>query len=165
MSARTIALLALLTACALIAGLLESYFPLPFPGMRLGIANIFSLVALTLFGPIAAIAVACARAMLSFLITGNFFALVCSGAGMLCSLPTAIFLYKNFKRTVSVPAISVASASAFNFGQVGAVMLMTGEPRIALYLPVLMLLSFFTGYAVGVLAESLSARLNRLTTH
>lgn len=164
LSTRRIALVGLLVALALIAGLVESRFPLPFPGVRLGISNIFYLLAMMLFGVPAAFCVAAVRLALTFLVTGNVFALACSASGLACSLPLAAFLYSNYGRTLSVPAISVASSSAFNAGQLGAVAFMTGEPRIFLYFPVLMLIGFFTGYAVGSLADLMRQKLERFAT-
>ncbi len=160
-SVRRLTLVGLLTACALLAGLIESRFPLPFPGMRLGLSNVFYLLAIMLFGAPEALCVAVLRTLLLCAITGNVFALACSAGGLACSLPLAIFLYKRFERSLSVPAISVASSAAFNFGQLGAVVLMTGEPRLFFYFPILMCVGFFTGYAVGVLADNLGRRLRR----
>ena len=160
-SARHVVLVGLFTAGALLAGLLESRFPLPFPGMRLGLSNVFYLLALLLFGASEALCVAALRTLLLFVLTGNAFALACSAGGLACSLPLAIFLYKTFGHTLSVPAISVASSAAFNFGQLGAVVLMTGEPSLFVYFPILMLAGFFTGYAVGALADNLWRRLRR----
>jgi heptaprenyl diphosphate synthase len=156
---RRIALLACFSASAVAVGLMESYFPLPFPGMRLGLANIFPLLALILFGPSGALAVAFVKLFLTYFLSGNFFGAVCGASGLLCSLPLTIFLYQKFSAVLSVPAISVASAFAFNTGQVCAVAAMTGEPRIFAYLPMLLLFAAFTGCAVGVTAENLSGRI------
>ncbi|MDR3331274.1 MAG: Gx transporter family protein [Synergistaceae bacterium] len=162
-SARRCVLISLLSAMALVAGVLESLFPLPFPGMRLGVANIFPLTALLMYGPADAAAVAALRLCLAFFLSGSVFSLSCSAAGVMLSLPVAIILREKFSGDLSVPAISVASAFAFNFGQVAAVVAMTGEPAIAVYLPLLLLAAALTGFAVGVLAEKLVDRLRRLS--
>ena len=46
MQTKKITLSAVLTALALVLGLLERYIPLPIPGMKLGLANIVTLFAL-----------------------------------------------------------------------------------------------------------------------
>lgn len=153
--------LGLLAALAIVTGLIESRFPLPFPGVRLGISNVFYLLAMMLYGIPAAFCVAIVRLAVTFLVTGNIFAFVCSAAGLACSISLAAFLYGNYSRMLSIPAISVASSSAFNAGQLGAVAFMTGEPRIFLYYPVLMFVGFFTGFAVGVLADIMKQKLER----
>jgi Predicted membrane protein len=160
-TARTV-FLAVFSAAALLTGIFDALFPLPVPGMRLGLANVFPLLALVVFGPADAVVVAALKTGLAFFLTGNVFALACSVGGTLCSLPTAILLYRYAGARLSLPAISVASAFAFNLGQMGAVVLMTGEPMIAVYLPVLLLFAAFTGFAVGALADRLSGRLRQL---
>jgi heptaprenyl diphosphate synthase len=159
-------LLSLFSALALAVGMIETWFPLPFPGVRLGLSNSFSLLALLSFGPGEAVAVAVARLCLTFLLSGNPFALACSAGGLICSLPVCIILYKKFGefgRVMSVPAISVASATAFNVGQVAVVVIITSEPAILAYMPVIIAAGAATGYAVGRLAELLNDRLKKLT--
>ena len=158
---RRLLLIHLCSALALVTGVAESWFPLPFPGMRLGIANVFHLLALILSGPGSSIAVAALRLSLAFFLSGNVFSLACSAAGLLLSLPVSIALFVRYGASLSIPAISVASAFAFNIGQVAAVVLLTGEPTIAAYLPLLLAAASATGLAVGKLAETLAGRLER----
>lgn len=138
---------------------MESWFPLPFPGVRLGLANVFPLLALLLFGPREAVAVALTRLCMAFLLAGNPFALACSAGGLLLSLPLSIALWKKHRDELSVPAISVASAAAFNVGQLCAVVSLTSEPRILAYLPVIMAVGGVTGYLVGYMADKLRLRI------
>lgn len=153
-------LVALFAALALVVNLAESAFPLPFPGMRLGLANVFSLSALLLLGPASAVLVSALRVLMAFTISGNPFALACSAGGLLCSLPVAILLYERFGKIFSVEAISVASAAAFNVGQLAVVVLITKEFALFGYLPVLTVAAFATGLAVGLVARTLAARLS-----
>lgn len=156
-------LIALFSALALVVNLAESAFPLPFPGMRLGLANIFSFAALLLFGPASAILISVLRVFMAFTISGNPFALACSVGGLLCSLPVAILLYTRFEKIFSVEAISVASAVAFNVGQLAVVVLLTGEFALFWYLPVLTVVAVVTGLAVGFVARTLAVRLAIVT--
>ncbi|MDR3076851.1 MAG: Gx transporter family protein [Synergistaceae bacterium] len=158
---KRIVTVSLLTASSLIAGLIESRFPLPFPGMRLGVANIFILTALLASGPADAAAVAAARLALSFIFSGNAAALLCSAGGIACSLPATIALYKLFPDGLSVPAISTAGAFAFNFGQIAAVAVALKTPGIFGYLPPLLLAAAVTGFSIGCAAEAVNGRLRR----
>lgn len=160
-----LAFLAILSTSAFVVGTIESRFPLPFPGMRLGIANAFPLTALLLFSPKDAITVAAARLFLAFFLSGNPFAFACSAAGLGLSLPIAIALDGRNRRspdTFSVPAISVASATGFNLGQILAAVSLTKTPALFAYLPFLLAAALLTGYAVGKLAETLTGRLGKL---
>ncbi len=152
--------IALFAALALVLNLAESSFPLPFPGMRLGLANVFSLFALLLLGPASAVLVSVLRVLMAFTISGNPFALACSAGGLFLSLPVSILLYERFGKFFSVEAISVASAVAFNVGQLAVVAFLTGEPALFGYLPILTVAAFATGLAVGFVARTLAARLS-----
>ncbi|MDR3279895.1 MAG: Gx transporter family protein [Synergistaceae bacterium] len=153
-------IIAMFTSMAMVTGFIESRFPLPFPGMRLGIANIFPLTALILYGPAEAISVAGLRLALSFFLSGNIVALSCSAGGIIVSLPLSIALYEYFADVLSVPAISVASAFAFNAGQLGAIALLLGSWGVLAYLPPLLLCAAATGYAIGSLASMLARKLS-----
>lgn len=158
---KRIVMLGLFTAGALICGLLESRFPLPFPGMRIGLSNVFYILSLVLYAPVDAITLAAIRMMLLFTFTGNAFALACSASGLLLSLPLTIFLYRAFERSLSLKAISVASSCAFNIGQITAVVAITKEPRIYVYTPVLLAAGAVTGYAIGYAVEKVIERFGR----
>lgn len=159
---KRLTMISLLTAAALTAGIIESRFPLPFPGMRLGAANIFILTALRLFGPAAAAAVAIMKVALSFMFTGNAAAMLCSAGGHACSLPVIAALYILFPDDLSIPAISTAGAFAFNFGQIAAVAASLGTPGIFAYLPPLLAAAFVTGFSIGCAAEIITGRLENI---
>lgn len=158
---RSIVMIGLFTAGSLVCGLLESRFPLPFPGMRIGLSNIFYLLAIALYGPPEAITVASLRLVMMFAFTGNAFALACSASGLVLSLPMMIVLHRVFDRSLSLKAISVASSCVFNIGQLTAVFAITGEPRIYVYTPVLLAAGIAAGLAVGVAAERICDRVSR----
>jgi heptaprenyl diphosphate synthase len=157
--AKRLAAMAVLTAAALAAGFAESRFPLPFPGMRLGLANVFHLAALMMMGGAEAAAVAAMRLALSFFMTGNAVAFACSASGLAFSLPVTIALFRFFHDSLSVPAISVAGAFAFNFGQIAAIALIMRTREVMTYLPPLLLCASVTGFAVGRLAVEIHKRV------
>ena len=157
---KRLVLVSLLTAASLAAGTIESRFPLPFPGMRLGVANIFILTALKISGPVDAAAVAFMKLAMSFLFTGNTMAALCSAGGHACSLPVIVVLYKFFPDNLSIPAISTAGAFAFNFGQIAAIAAALRVPGIFAYLPPLLLVAAVTGFSIGYATEVITGRLN-----
>ncbi|MDR1650810.1 MAG: Gx transporter family protein [Synergistaceae bacterium] len=157
---KRIAVTAMLGALALASGLIESRFPLPYPGMRLGVSNIFSMTALLVFGPAEAVSVTVLRIALSFFLSGSPATLACSAGGALLSLPLSIVLYERFRDSLSVPAISVASAFAFNVGQVGAIAALLRSPEVFAWLPPLLICAAVTGFAVGSLALVMARRMS-----
>ena len=69
---KRIAMLGILAGLGLIAFLLESLIPLPYlPGAKLGLANIFSMLALALYGLPDALVIVFARTFLGSLFAGN----------------------------------------------------------------------------------------------
>jgi len=73
MSLRRVIVTGLLTALALVFNIVEGTMPLPLPGIKLGAANVFSLLALVLLGVREAFAVTLLRVCLAWLVTGNWF--------------------------------------------------------------------------------------------
>ena len=162
---RKIIMTGLFAACALAVNLAEGILPMPFPGVKLGLANIFALAALILFGVRTAFAVTLLRVFLAWLLSGNIFAFVCSACGAIPSVAVMTLLYKRDDRNgeiFSVPWISVAGAWAFNIGQVAAVTFMLNDLRVAFYLLPLFAVGSAAGWAVGRTAEILADRLRKI---
>ena len=89
-----IALVALLTAASLIVFVVENAFPpLILPGAKLGLANLFTLLALVILTPIDALFIFLIRAVLGNIITGNPSALLYSiPAGLIALAVSAILV-------------------------------------------------------------------------
>ena len=69
---RRIAMLGILSGLGLVAFLLESLIPIPYlPGAKLGFSNIFSMLALVLYGLPDALVVVLVRTFLGSLFAGN----------------------------------------------------------------------------------------------
>ena len=83
-------------ALALVAGYVERLIPinLGIPGVKLGLANIVTMVLLYTVGIRAAICVTAVRILLSGLLFGSGFAMVYSAAGAACSMLAMIVLKK-----------------------------------------------------------------------
>jgi len=71
-AAKKIAVLAMLTGLSLIMFLIENLFPTILPGARMGLANIFSLVALIMYSPLEAFAVVVIQRIFVHAIPCNF---------------------------------------------------------------------------------------------
>lgn len=131
--------------------------PLPLPGLKLGLANIATLLALELGGVEAAFTVAVLRVSLATLVAGSFlsvsFALSLSGA-----LVSALFIAWGRRwggTRLTSRGLGVAGAAAHNLGQVAAFWLLTGQRAALLYLPPLLLLAVPAGACTGTAAALL----------
>lgn len=148
--AQRIAADALLAALGLITFLIENLFPpLFFPGAKMGLANIFSLAALILFGPADAFAVLTARTLLGAMFAGNASSLMYSLTGGAAAMAlSALLMYLVYPK-VSVMAVSVAAAVLHNIVQNLVFAAISATPLALSYLPYLALLGVLSGALVG----------------
>ena len=146
-------------ALALVAGYVERLIPinLGIPGVKLGLANIVTMVLLYTAGIKAAVCVTAVRILLSGILFGSGFSMVYSAAGAALSILVMVIL-KNTKR-FSCVGISVAGGVFHNVGQilVAAVVLETGA--LVYYLPVLILSGLGAGILIGFLSGFMIQRL------
>lgn len=150
-SAKRIATLSALTAMGLISFMIESLFPplLPLPGFKMGISNIFSLLALFLLGPADALVLVAVRTTLGSVFTGNVSTLMYSlSAGVVSVTVSAVLVEFAYPR-VSIVAISVVSAIVHNLTQNVVFCLVSNTPQMFVYMPVLAVVGILAGIIVG----------------
>ena len=149
-SAKRLAYLSVLTAMALIMFMVESLFPPLFlPGAKMGLSNIFSLLALFVLGPVDALILVVVRTVLGSLFMGNISTLLYSlTAGVVSVVISAILVQFVYPR-VSIVAISVVSAVMHNLTQNVVFCLISNTPQMFSYMPWLALLGIVAGIIVG----------------
>ena len=148
-----IALVALLTAVSLIVFVVENAFPpLILPGAKLGLANLFTLLALVILTPIDALFIFLIRAVLGNIITGNPSALLYSIPAGLIALAVSAILVRLCMDKISIVAISVASAVIHNVVQNLVFCLTSGSTAVLTYTPYLAMLGVLSGVIVGLTA-------------
>lgn len=149
----------MLTAVAMMFSWLEHLIPFDFgiPGVKLGLANIATVVALYLFGCKMAVGVSVVRIVLSSLLFGGVVPMIYSLAGGFCSLCGMILLYK-WGRLGHV-GVSAVGGVLHNFGQLLAAFVVVPSLGLWYYTPVLVISGTLTGVVVGVVA---SVCINRL---
>jgi heptaprenyl diphosphate synthase len=153
-------LIAMGAALHAVEGMLS--LPMPLPGVKLGVANIVTLLALCRFGFRAGMTVALARVLLGSLVGGLFLApgfLLSLSGGCAGALVMAILLRGT--RCFSVIGISVAGAVGHNLGQLAAAGLILHSSAVMSYLPVLLLAAVPTGLFTGSVLAALLVRLER----
>lgn len=135
--------------------------PVPVPGVKLGLANIISLVAIVLYGWRDALAVAAVRVVLGTLLGGAFlgpsFALAMSGA--LASTLAMAYACRRWRPALSLVGVSVVGAAVHNLAQIGVAAVLVASASLLWYLPYLVLFALPTGLATGFTAAFLLARL------
>ena len=147
-------LVAMGTALHVVEGMLS--IPMPIPGVKLGLANIVTLLAIYLYGFRDGLTVALLRVLLGSLIGGMFLSpgFLLGLTGAVSSTLVMAFLLKR-TNCFSMIGISMAGAVAHNIGQLLAASLLLQSSAVIYYLPVLLLTGIPTGILTGFLLNSL----------
>lgn len=152
-------LVALGTALHLVEGML--LVPVPVPGVKLGLANIATLLALYLFGIRGGLTVALLRVLLGSLLGGIFlspgFLLALSGA-VASTLVMALLL--KYSDCFSPIGISMAGAVGHNLGQLLAASALLWNAAVFYYLPFLLIAAIPTGIITGYALKSVLERID-----
>ena len=151
MKARRIALCSILISMALVLSYIERFIPLqlliPLPGVKLGLANIVTLIALYLLGWKNAFVILLSRCALGALFGGGITGLMLSLAGGILSMSVMALCKK--MPLFSVYGVSILGAAAHNVGQIMAAMVLMDSIYVFGYLPYLLVVALFTGTATG----------------
>ncbi len=147
-----------MASLALIFSYVEAIIPYNpgIPGIKLGIANVATVIALYKFGPKDAVAVSVIRIVIAGLLFNGVFGMLYSPAGAALSLAGMILLKKT--GLFSVTGVSMAAGVLHNLGQLLVAAALIEDLRIFFYFPVLM----FSGIAAGILVGIISALMLRV---
>lgn len=148
---RQLTLCAILISFALALSYLERFIPLqmviPLPGVKLGLANIVTLIALYLLGGRQAYVILALRCILGSVFGGGFTGLMFSLTGGTLAMLTMIAA--GHIPFLSIYGVSILGAAAHNIGQILSAILLMQTVQIGAYLPYLLLVSLATGFATG----------------
>ncbi|MBR4434730.1 MAG: Gx transporter family protein [Clostridia bacterium] len=152
---RRITLCALITAAAVIVHSVEALLPPLVPGVpiKLGLANVFTLIALIMLGARYALITAVLRCIIAVLITGAVSRLPYCLTGAILSF-AVMWLMEKPRRSDRISCVgqSVLGSFTFNVGQIAVGILIVGRAMIA-YFPLMSLISVPTGIFTGLVAH------------
>lgn len=149
--AKNIAFCAVMIALALALSYAEHLIPLqlviPLPGIKLGLANVVTLVALYRVKGRYALAIVVSRCVLGAAFGGGITGLLFSLAGGSLALFTMLAARKSL--FFSIYGVSVLGAAAHNIGQILAATVLLRSVYVVGYLPWLLLAAVGTGLLIG----------------
>ncbi len=158
-----IALFSMFLAFGLILQAVEAmYLPsIPIPGIKLGLANLVTLVMIFYFSPVLVLGQIIARLVLASLILGSFLgpAFYFSSAGALMSFLIVIILYKTLYPKVSLVGLSLVGAVFHNIGQLTVAFWLVKTTAVYMQLPLLLIASIPMGLIIGIAANYSMKRL------
>jgi heptaprenyl diphosphate synthase len=163
-STRRVTRLGFLASVGTALFVLESFIPLPVPFLKIGLANISTLLALVVFGPADAILVVVIRVVAGSLLTGailgpSFFLAICAGVGSALAMA---LVSKLVGVLFGIRGLSVIGAAVHVLVQIFLVALVYVRNGSLLYLlPIL----FITALVGGLIVGSVSAQLLPALSH
>ena len=162
---KRITLYSIFIALGLALSVLESLVPVqllvPLPGIKLGIANIITLLALSLFGFNSALIILVLRCILASALFGSLTSFLFSICGGVLAITIMTVLFKKCKM-VSFIGISIAGAAAHNTGQIFAAAIAMKSFYIFAYLPILLIASIITGGIIGLVLTIIFDRIKKI---
>lgn len=160
---RKLALMALFTAIALGIFALEAQLPslVPVPGVKLGLANIVTLVAIYIIGKKEAGIILLMRIFLGALFAASPSTLLYSLSGGILAYISMLVLTK-FIPEERMWVISAIAAVFHNAGQLLACALIVKTPGVMAYAPVLFASGIITGIFTGIAAKYLVKALKKV---
>ncbi|NLN64316.1 MAG: Gx transporter family protein [Clostridiaceae bacterium] len=156
--------IAIMTSVAILLHFVEGMFPMPvaIPGIKLGLANVVSLIALYLFGPAQAFTIMLLRVLMSSFLYSGFSSALFSLSGGVLSLFSMLLIWRLREKGFSIVGASVCGGIFHNIGQLAAAAIVLRTSTVFSYRPVLLISGLVTGTATGILARILVPKLDRI---
>ena len=164
---RKITQLAILSAAGSILFIVESVVPNPFPWMRLGLANVISLLALKWWGMRDALIILVLRVLLGSLFSGRFMhpLFMISLTGGVMSVICMAGAMNLSPRVFSLSGVSIIGAFSKNVTQLLlAYLIWIRQINVFFMLPWILITALGAGLIIGVLAVMLDQRLHTFAT-
>lgn len=159
--AKSVALYGMLIALAFVFSYVEAMVPVPIPvpGVKLGLANLVSIVGLYTVGTVGTAAVSLVRIVLVGFTFGNTFSMLYGLAGGILSLAVMILAKKT--GWFSQIGVSILGGIFHNIGQLTVAAFVTKTAGVFSYLPVLLAAGVVTGAVIGMLGGMVVERVEK----
>lgn len=153
----------ILVTNAILISILELFIPVPIPvpGIKLGLANIITMLAIVFLNFKDVLFIVTVRSLVIALLTRGVFMLAFSLSGGIMSAIVMTILYTRFSSVFSIKGISIAGAIVHNTTQVVVASLILGQIFIMYYLPVLLVSAVITGFITGSIAELIIGEIKK----
>ncbi len=149
------AIIIILVCNGILISFLESFIPIPIPipGVKLGLGNIVTMIAIAFLGWRDVFFIVTIRCFVVAILTRGVTMLPFSLSGGIFSALVMILLYKKFFKFFRIKGISMAGAIVHSTAQLVVASLLLGELVVMYYLPVLLVSSVITGFITGSVTQ------------
>lgn len=163
-STKKLVFLSLMVGYSLILYIIETFIPNPmmvmFPGAKLGLSNIITMVCLMTIGLKDTFIVLSVRIIISSIFAGPMSYFLFSIAGGYLSL-AVMYIISRIKG-FSIIGISISGALAHNIGQLLVASFIIKNLMMVSYLPFMLVASIATGVFVGIVSKFMIPYTNRI---
>ncbi len=151
----------MLIALAFVFSYIENLLPvnLGVPGVKLGLANLVTVVGLYTIGIPGTAAVNLVRILLVGFTFGNPFSMIYSMAGALLSMGLMVASRK--MKWFTPVGVSIIGGVGHNVGQLAVAALVVENGAVFSYLPVLLITGTAAGAVIGILGGIIAGRISR----
>ena len=166
MKTKKVTFLSLMVAYSLVLYIIETYIPNPliaiFPGAKLGLSNIITLVSLLILGVRDTFIILTVRIILSSIFAGPMSYLLFSIGGAYLSL---ICMYLcNKINNLSIIGVSIVGAIGHNIGQLLVASMIVQNINMIGYLPFMLIASLVTGIFVGLVSKYCYLKMTKISS-
>ena len=161
-SAYIAALYGMLIALAFVLSFVESLIPisLGIPGVKLGLANLVTVVGLYTVGTTGTVVISLIRIVVTGFTFGILFAMLYSLAGWGLSLLIMVVCKK--KNWFSTVGISILGGIGHNIGQITVAAYVVKQAGVFFYLPMLLIAGTVAGLVIGILGSMIINRIKEV---
>ncbi len=162
-TARKVALYGILIALSMVMSFIESLLPIPFPvpGVKIGLANLVTIVGLYLVGVPGTVCVTVLRVVLVGLSFGNPYSMIYGLSGSFLSL-FVMGIAKKYQLFSQI-GISILGGIFHNIGQMIFAAIIVQTAGVFVYLPTLLTAGCIAGAVIGSLGGIMTERLTNFT--
>ncbi len=163
MNTRKLTLMSILLSFSLVIYVIESsLMPIvPIPAVKLGLANVITLISMVLLGKREAFTILMLRIIISSIFYGGMSGFLYSfSGGMLCFIIEALII--NFFSQKQLFIVSVTGAIFHNAGQVLVAFLITKTPAILYYMIPLTVSAIITGVFIGLVSSAIISHSKKI---
>ena len=153
MQTKRLTLLAIMLSVSIVLSIVESFIPVFIPGVKIGLANVVTLMIMYLYGEKDAFLVLILRILLVGLLRGTIFSVTfyLSLSGGVAAF-MLMFLFKQL-RVFSMIGVSIMGAFGHSVGQIAMAIFLIERAELIYYLPYILVLSVATGVLTGMISQ------------
>jgi heptaprenyl diphosphate synthase len=149
------AVIIILVVNAILISLLELIIPIPvpIPGIKLGLANIITIIAIVFLDLKDVLAIVLLRCIVVATLSKGLMMMIFSISGGISSALVMWVLYKKLPNIFSIKGISITGAIIHNTAQVLVASFILKEMIVLYYLPILLISAIITGLITGTISD------------